>query len=272
MDKPETREEKKLIRLQTAPYQELNIYTRPGNWALEEHDHDYHQYLVVTQGILKLRISHREYQCRSGNLIYIPPFTSHSLYSETGYSQLGINCQNAGDDRGILKALDQLSEAAHIPIPYQLYNRIIEFSEALPWEHPLKRLEAFNLADQITIYLCRTILLKEDHPFSFWYPRIQDYLQRHRHSKFLLRDASHELGISIPHLERLAKKFFNHGLIEEFLELKADKACLELIESDRQIAEIADSLGFSSSAYFSKFFSSRIGVSPRKYRERYRGG
>jgi AraC-like DNA-binding protein len=57
----------------------------------------------------------------------------------------------------------------------------------------------------------------------------------------------------------------------EVTELKRRRAAEDLVHTDRSIAEIAASLGFTNPTSFTRAFRSWTGKSPRQYRKRHRG-
>jgi AraC-like DNA-binding protein len=61
-------------------------------------------------------------------------------------------------------------------------------------------------------------------------------------------------------------------LSTEVIELKNHRAAEDLIHSDKSIAEIAASLGYSNPTSFTRAFRSWTGQSPRQYRKSHRGG
>lgn len=90
----------------------------------------------------------------------------------------------------------------------------------------------------------------------------EDYRQ-HRS----LSDRARRLGVSVPHLTRLCRRVTGRsasGIVQERLALEARR---HLAYTSMTVAEIAFGLGFEDPAYFTRFFTRHVGVSPRAYRE-----
>jgi AraC-like DNA-binding protein len=124
-----------------------------------------------------------------------------------------------------------------------------------------------EIADSLLIYL-----LENHQKANGTDPRIlklEKYLDSRIKNNISLKETANYLNLSIPHLERLCHRYFGRGLIDKTLEKKADLACRILTESDHTIEEIAWELGFSSQAYFSRFFNKRVGMTPSNYRQRF---
>ena len=94
----------------------------------------------------------------------------------------------------------------------------------------------------------------------------------------------HENMLDIKSLDDLAKKFFiskyylchlfkknkNISVMAYIMDIKIQKAANLLISTDKKINEICELTGFNSEYYFSKCFSSSLGLSPSKYRKTFR--
>jgi AraC-like DNA-binding protein/mannose-6-phosphate isomerase-like protein (cupin superfamily) len=84
-----------------------------------------------------------------------------------------------------------------------------------------------------------------------------------------LRELSH---VSATHLARAVRRHFGMTPTELVGHFQVERAALLLGSSQDGIAEIADRCGFSSPSYFSKRFHAAYGMSPRRYRQRWRSG
>jgi AraC family transcriptional activator of pobA len=76
------------------------------------------------------------------------------------------------------------------------------------------------------------------------------------------------LGISQTHLNRVCRAAFQDsalGVIDRRVVLEATR---ELTFTLKSVKEIAASLGFDDAAYFTRFFTKHVGLSPLKFRER----
>lgn len=79
-------------------------------------------------------------------------------------------------------------------------------------------------------------------------------------------DIATELGISDAYLQRIYKQSCGKTLIETLNQLRMEKACVLLAESNLPVIDIAVSVGFNSRQHFSHTFTKHIGCSPAKYR------
>jgi len=83
-------------------------------------------------------------------------------------------------------------------------------------------------------------------------------------------DFARALSVTPTHLSRVCRDSFGKPASE----ILQDRTILEaqrlLAGSDMKIQDVAEALGFSSAAYFTRLFSQRTGLAPREYRQRER--
>lgn len=77
------------------------------------------------------------------------------------------------------------------------------------------------------------------------------------------------LHVSTTYLSRIVKRTSGHTVHAHLAELLAAEARKELVNTGHDIQEIADRLGFADQSSFGKFFRSRTGLSPSRYRQRH---
>lgn len=78
-----------------------------------------------------------------------------------------------------------------------------------------------------------------------------------------------ELNITTKHLNRIVKETINETtsqLISERIILEAKRL---IVHSKSNFAAVANTLGFSDYAYFSKFFKLKTGLTPMNFRKKY---
>lgn len=82
-------------------------------------------------------------------------------------------------------------------------------------------------------------------------------------------DIAEALGVTAAHLSRVCRAATGNPLSELLHERILLAARRLLAATDLPISRISECLGFSSPAYFSRFFSVRTNLSPRAYRQRH---
>lgn len=92
----------------------------------------------------------------------------------------------------------------------------------------------------------------------------------HRDGK-TVGDFASDLKVSATHLTRLTQGAIGKPASALVQERVIHAACDALIHSDTSIQTIADDLGFSSAAYFTRAFQANVGQSPSAFRKARRG-
>ena len=98
--------------------------------------------------------------------------------------------------------------------------------------------------------------------------RFRDAVERRFRSQASIIDYAELLGVTAKQLRAACLKVAGKSPLQLIRQRTLLEARRLLIYSNMTIAEIGYSLGFDDPAYFSRFFSSEAGLSPRGFRER----
>lgn len=140
----------------------------------------------------------------------------------------------------------------------------------------LDDVDEFELSGFVYSILCKLQTLVSPAPNT---PRItarlivqaQNYIRTHLTRNITREELAGALNISCDYLAHLFKQDVGCSPIEYHARQRIEYAKSVLLYSTASIAEIADVLGFSSSAAFINAFKLRCGVSPLKYRNSHQG-
>lgn len=94
-----------------------------------------------------------------------------------------------------------------------------------------------------------------------------DYLKKNVYGRLTLNDLTDKFHFSKSFLCEQFKKNIGISPICYYLDLKLTEAKRLLREDDLTVTEIAESLGFESPEYFSRYFKKRVGHSPRDFKK-----
>lgn len=98
--------------------------------------------------------------------------------------------------------------------------------------------------------------------------RALQYLGANAESNISVAELAKMCKVSEVYLRTLFQKFTGHSPAQYRLQLRLKKAKNYLLYGDIPVNEIAELLGFSSTAYFIKLFKQKYGCSPLVYRKR----
>ena len=113
-------------------------------------------------------------------------------------------------------------------------------------------------------YLKSEEFAKADEPFIF---RVIAYVKRHHTQNITLIDVCREFSCSHSLLSHAFKKSVGMSFREYITHLRIEDAKNLLLHSRLSVTEIAMSVGFSDSNYFSNVFKKSVGVSPLSFRK-----
>lgn len=97
------------------------------------------------------------------------------------------------------------------------------------------------------------------------------YMNSHLDVKLNVSDMARELGYSDSYFYRLFYKHTKQAPMTYYMNLKLKRACSLLRDTCLQVNQVALKIGFDDSYYFSRFMKKQTGLSPKQYREQYRG-
>ncbi len=101
------------------------------------------------------------------------------------------------------------------------------------------------------------------------YSILFEYLDNHLSMNLTLEDISNHVGLSISTLSHNIPKRFGFT-VKKYIHSNILKyVCFDLINTELRIRDISVKYGFSSEAYFSKWFYQQKGIRPNYYRKTY---
>lgn len=94
------------------------------------------------------------------------------------------------------------------------------------------------------------------------------YMELNIHREISISKLARHSFLGVSRLSQLFRERIGMSPMRYFSKMKTEKAIELLLTSNMSIGEISDSLGFNSINYFSRFFKSQTGESPKKSRNR----
>jgi len=96
---------------------------------------------------------------------------------------------------------------------------------------------------------------------------VESLMRNNLHQELSLETLAHYSQLSIFHFSKKFKELTDTSPIQHFINMKIQRACSQLDNSNETIKQIADNLGYSDPYYFSRLFKKVIGMSPKQYRD-----
>jgi AraC-like DNA-binding protein len=89
----------------------------------------------------------------------------------------------------------------------------------------------------------------------------------HLSDNLTIGELSNRLAVSPSTLERITRREFGCSVMELYHQLKINRACSLIMNSDMTMKQIADSLGFFDQAHFSRFFKQKMNITPLQFKK-----
>jgi AraC-like DNA-binding protein len=98
---------------------------------------------------------------------------------------------------------------------------------------------------------------------------VYTFIRENFHKPISLKEISHVAKMSPFAFSRFFKKNSGAGFVEYVNQVRTNKACYLLRETEYQVHDIAIDCGFASISNFNKQFRKTVGISPRDYRAQF---
>ncbi len=261
-------------KTQTLPellYISYSKYER--DWASIMHSHSFTEFLYVENGKGEVLTREGSYPVGGGDFVVLPPGLYHTEkssqkdsmeYFVLGVSNIGVkNCQGGGGYNPVI-SLGRFSSKVGDSIR-KIFNVLSKGSTGY-------ECEAYSVFLDIIPVLMKLpsspFLLEETTSQNGQMIGIKDYIDTHYMETFSLDDLAFSFHLSKYHLVREFSRCFSLSPMAYLEDRRIREAKYLLSSTDLSVTQIASTLAFSSSSYFSQRFSSATGFTPIEYRRR----
>jgi AraC-like DNA-binding protein len=121
-----------------------------------------------------------------------------------------------------------------------------------------------NIATMLTRYIMFENMVKPGQTKSSTF--IADYIDSHLTERITVNELARSVHMSKSGIYKCMRQSYGCTLGEFICSRRIEKALVLLEDFELSISEVADSVGFSDAAYFSRCFKRAKGISPIKYR------
>lgn len=253
----------------------------PG-FNVEKHEHSFFQLFYIIDGIGCMVTDDNEYVLKSDEVFFCPPGYSHrfisdqtnplrtievkfDIYVNDLYSDLkeisGCIAINSSEIRNLLESL--VVEAINRDFISRDIINVMFLSILFKLLRQLKNEQMKNEG-----HFDADIEKNSDSDSSF--DKIFDYIHKNLNRSIGLGELSRLAGLEASYLCRLFKKKYGTTPIRYINNLKIIKAKEIMMNSEYNITQIAETLGFCSVHYFSKCFKEKENITPLEYRNKVR--
>tara|TARA_R110002073_G_scaffold108336_5_gene243475 strand:+ start:46461 stop:47333 length:873 start_codon:yes stop_codon:yes gene_type:complete len=250
------------------------------------HSHNFYLCVLFTEGSGTHEIDFNSYEVNSGKVFFLKPGQTHFWKFDTKpegfiffHSQEFYEVKFLDHTLSSFPFFYSNQNPPLLELPQRKLNELsLKFQEIYTEYHQqnlLRELKIVNLINSIYIDLARiyTASVNLEKFVSTNYlillESLENLINKYFYSEKLPSFYANQLSITTKHLNRVVKETINKTtsqLISERIILESKRL---IIHSDKNLANIADTLEFSDYAYFSRFFKTKTGFTPMGFRKKY---
>lgn len=123
------------------------------------------------------------------------------------------------------------------------------------------------LQQSLSFLALRLRLMSFNNNSTFNLEAVENLMQENLHQELSLDALAHHSQLSKFHFLKKFKELTDTSPIQHFINMKIQRACFQLDNTEKTIKVIGEELGYSDPYYFSRLFKKVIGMSPKQYRD-----
>ena len=236
-----------------------------GETFIESHKHDKGQFLYTEGGVVHVKTKNRIYYLPARHYMWIPSRVKHAIYPSTPkvimrnlYFPMPTNSSKFYNKEGIYPINNLLMELL-------LFTKNWKGDIMKSQKKKYAIVYAFKALLEQTV--SKSLHLELPQPTDGRLTNIINYLTDQIHQEHLLPQLASKFSMTDKSLYRLFKKDVGMSFIKYYTQLRIFKSLEYLMNSDYNISEIANMVGYSSLPTFSNTFSKVMGKRPSEYRK-----
>jgi AraC-like DNA-binding protein len=269
------------------PFECVYRDTKSAQNELPDHFHDWYELVYIYSGRGTFFIDQTFYDAAPGDIFLIPGNTIHRSFPDPEdpktstalfFNASLVHSSPLGDAFSYLRCFEQAKRRKAYKLPAALTadkQQIIDFIDRIHDEETDK-LPGYRQA--VLLHLQQLLLLlgrilnpsEEAQPISTsaprWMTATLTYIDEHPGSPLGLSLLAKRASVTPAHFSRVFKKLTGMNVTEYVTTKRIIRAKELLMESDTNIAGIAEQCGFESLPHFHRMFKKLTGMTPSQYK------
>ncbi len=242
------------------------LFERNINHSFPLHMHRCYEMVLMLEGEMNMEIDKTEYRLTEGDLILVKPYRIHSYQTETGMSGTCLLCVFSDDliaaISGKMNKYVLRSPVLHdVPL---LYRELFLHMEG---KSDVASVKGFLYTLCSLFYQELDFSVKDT--FSGSMKLLSDvfvFIENNVDKPCTLHDLAEELRYNESYLSRMFFKHTGISYSDYVRNIKIDRACYLLRNTDDNIFCIATKCGYTTHSSFNRSFKQIMGVTPHEYR------
>ncbi len=260
----------------------IYVHQRSGKSSmLEMHDHSYYEIYFLQKGEREYFIGDRFYKVTEGDTVLIPPNILHRTVGGMAHRTL-VHIDKAYLARyfsaEMVDSLSCLSGVSVLRPSEENASRLASIFQSLLSCYDRNLAEGGGERTLLAGYVFELLFLFSDKA-RMGKPQEQPFGRMEQIVRYIHKNyaAVHSIGeladaffLSKYHLCHLFKRHLGLSIVAYINMIRVRAACRALAAGERNITELAMSVGFNSSAYFCKVFKEQMKQTPLEYQKKRR--
>lgn len=232
-------------------------------WDIHHPEIRYHRLYYVKDGHAKLRLADGEIELEGGNVYFIPAFSILESAIDDKMSKYYIHFQSVSRYFSLYRYLTDRYSAPAGKVTEYLFKSVVDNYSDNSLSARLKVRGAMNiiLSDFVSEISPNMQKIGE-------FEKVLTFIDENYKKDIKLSTLSEMMQISSMYFSNHFKEIFHVSPKQYILNKRLMESQRLLLETAMSVKEIAYEVGFENENYFSEFFSSKVGISALKFRNR----
>ena len=236
-----------------------------GETFIETHSHNKGQFLYTEGGVVHVKTSNRVYYLPARHYMWIPSGVRHAIYpSSPNVIMRNLYFPNASSTTRFYKK-EGIYPVNNLLMELLLFTK--NWNGDIVKSQKNKFAIAFAFKALLEQTVSKSLHLELPQATDGRLINIVNYLTEQIHQEHLLPILASKFSMTDKSLYRLFKKDLGMSFIKYYTQLRIFKSLEYLMNSDYNISEIANMVGYNSLPTFSNTFSKIMGKRPSEYRK-----
>jgi AraC family transcriptional regulator len=265
--------ESEIAKLRLAERQVAGFYVAetayPPGFKTPKHSHVNGSLYLVLQGTCTETHGGKSWECKPLSIVFTPPGAAHTeRFYDAGGRCLILEITPGRIERAGEYSIRLDAESAFYGGPLawlclRLHKEFRNMDEASP-------LAIEGLALEIMAAVSRQRVNGSGRRPPRWLLQTRELLHARFSENLALNDLAQAVGVHPVYLATVFRRHYRRTVGEYVRHLRIEFACQRITRSDVTLVEIALAAGFADQSHFSKTFKQVTGMSPARFRARFR--
>ncbi|MDD7214131.1 MAG: AraC family transcriptional regulator [Clostridia bacterium] len=249
------------------------------NWTGYMHNHNYYEFFIVTKGKLTHIINDKSEELSCRTIYFITPSDKHIILPLKGYESQHINIAVTPERLKLI--CDSVNEQIfplliaknfHFSLDESDFSSFINKSDKLSILYSKtddRTVNQLYILEMLTNAISCTYqkLLHLNLSLPDWFNDLLDEINKMNFSELTINNIYKKANYSPAALVKYFKEYLGKTIVAYVADLKVERACALLTNTNYQIITIAYMSGFETLQHFNRTFKQKTGQTPKEYRQ-----